>query len=167
MVENELGYKKGSEFEKEEEESERVGGRESNLEQTFIKFKKVRGLREDVPDTLKPLEEDRRTLGIGEVEPVFTVSKSSSKLVSKGDPLLFNEHHEANDGSVIGIHHQFCQRGDLSGPVPAIRAVDKHGHLGFNQMIHSGSSIQDLQVDFRPVELLSCQRVLRALPFCH
>lgn len=111
-------------------------------EELFVEFELSRELDEQLMDAVEELEEDWRLLLC--VLRAGRVVATIQEFVTISDPLLFNQHLEANVSAVIRIEHQHRQRSELRRSVPTVRAMDYDGCL---LHVHQGgcenSSIQD------------------------
>ena len=76
-----------------------------------------------LPDTVKPLQEDRRPLLVGVV--LVAMATAPGKHVPKAAPVLLNKDGKALQGAIERVKEKLCEGAELGRPIPAIAAVDK------------------------------------------
>lgn len=90
----------------------------------LVEFKGPRELSLDLVDTVEPLEKDGTALV--DVRVIFGVSVALGELVAEHEPVVLDKDAKAVDGAVEGVQHEFSERKDLRGAVPAVTAMDEY-----------------------------------------
>ena len=113
-----------------------------------------------LPSCIYELCEHRRHLATVPGQEAAPVGE----LVAKVEPVLLHEGLVALDGAVVGVEDELGEGAGLTGPVPAVWAVDHHTHAAGQRLCDEEARLQHRLNVLQPLALVnSLQEVLHGV----
>ena len=126
-------------------------------EERLVELEALRLQLHELPHAVDELHENGRAVGVGVL--VGAVADARMKAVAEAQPLFLDEHLEAAQSAIVSVEHEHGERGELSGAVPAVRAVHEHRLSRVDQVGDATGCLEHESHVLEPARRVSHMRV--------